>query len=46
MSKRKEIGKDQVNTEKSEFNKRVERLKYLGKSKSVEWKKQRRNRSI
>ena len=43
--KRKETGKDQLNSERDRVNDRIDNLEYLGNSKSAEWRRKRRNRS-
>ena len=40
------LGKDQLNGVRDNTNGKVEKLKGLGKTKGVTWKKNRRNRSI
>ena len=39
-------GNTQLNSERNEFNKRVSKLVYMGKTKRVTWDDRRRNRTI
>lgn len=39
-------GNNQLNTERENFNDRVDKKAMLGKSKKVAWNKKRRNRTI
>jgi hypothetical protein len=44
--KNKEVGASQLSTERGQVNERVDKLSMLGKSKTAEWRRKRRNRSI
>ena len=44
--KKNEVGKDQLNTEKANYNERVDNLSILGSTKRNQWDKKRRFKSI
>lgn len=39
-------GNNQLNAEREQFNDRVEKKAFMGKTKKVAWNKKRRNRTI
>ena len=44
--KSKDVGASQVSTERGQVNDRVDKLSMLGKSKTAEWRRKRRNGAI
>lgn len=44
--KRKEVGRSQINDERAAVNNRVDKYEMIGRSKTAEWRRKRRNRSI
>ena len=44
--KKAEIGSNQLGVERGRVNDRVDRLEGLGKSKTAEWRRKRRNRAF
>ncbi len=46
MNPKQQNGNVQLNSERENFNTRVSKLNYLGKSKKVQWDSKRTNRTI